>query len=298
MKRIAALVLVMLLSLTAAHATILPPAGVDEDFAAWTGIECTPAVILCENLSIYDARGDQGGKKVGSLKYTGQDIPVIESWDGYALIYYSDGNETGWVHNEYLLFDPAWYVCDEGMPVYAYPDGMAPRVGWLASGTKLPILAEYEGDAVNGWVCVSLRGAAGWIRKTPKDTVSQTWFRPQMLEDISAAVLTWQGEAISISDFDPEDTAALSALLTNVNDLGAPVAGCPFGATLEVYLRDGRTVTLEIATDSCCVYRVDGRDYQYARHLKQDPDSSVSNTVLLDIFGLEAWEDLLLPGNG
>jgi len=76
------------------------------------------------------------------------------------------------------------------------------------------------------------------------------------------------------------------------------MAGCPFGATLEVYLRDGRTVMLEIATDSCCVYRVDGRDYQYARHLKQDPDSSVSNTVLLEIFGLEAWEDLLLPGNG
>ncbi len=298
MKRIAALLLVLLLSVTAAHATILPPTGVDEDFAAWTGIECTPAVILCENLSIYDARGDQGGKKVGSQNYTGQDIPVIESWDGYALIYYSDSNETGWVHNEYLVFDPAWYICDEGMPVYAYPDGMAPRVGWLASGTKLPILAEYEGDSVNGWVCVSLRGASGWIRKTPKDTVSQTWFRPQMLEEISAAVLTWQGEAISISDFDPEDTAALSALLTNVNDLGAPMAGCPFDATLEVHLRNGSTVTLEIATDSCCVYRVDGRDYQYARHLKQDPDSSVDNTVLLELFGLEAWEDLLLPANG
>ena len=298
MKRIAALLLVLLLSLTAAHAAILPPSGVDEGFAAWTGIECTPAVILCENLSVYDARGDQGGKKVGSLSYTGQTIPVIESWDGYARIYYSDGNETGWVHNEYLLMDPAWYICDEGTPVYAYPDGMAPRVGYLASGTKLPIITEYEGDAVNGWACVSLRGAAGWIRKTPKDTIGNTWFRPSMMEHITAAVLTWRGESISISEFNPEDTMALAALLSNVNDLGAPMAGCPFDATLEVHLQSGRTVTLEIATDSCCVYRVDGRDYQYARHLKQDPDSSVDNTVLLNIFGLNAWEDLLLPANG
>lgn len=298
MKRILMMMMALLLCLGTAQASILPPSGVDEGFAAWTGIECTPAVILCENLSIYDARGDQGGKKVGSLNYTGQTIPVIESWDGYARIYYSDGNKTGWVHNEYLLMDPAWYVCDEGMPVYAYPDTMAPRVGYLATGTKLPIITEYDdGDSLNGWACVSLRGAAGWIRKTPKDTISDTWFRPSMLEHITAAVLTWQGESISISHFNPEDVAALAVLLTKVNDLGAPVAGCPFDATLTLHLQSGRTVTLEIATDSCCVYRVDGRDYQYARHLVTD-EGNPDNTVLLNIFGLEAWEELLLPANG
>lgn len=298
MKRCAALLLCLMLSLTTAQATILPSTGVDESFYAWTGIECTPAVILCEKLSVYDARGDQGSKKVDTLNYTGQDIPVIESWDGYARIYYSDGNKTGWVHNEYLLMDPAWYVCDEGMPVYAYPDSMAPRVGYLATGTKLPILTEYDdGESIAGWVCVSLRGAAGWIRKTPRDTVSQTWFRPEQLRDITAAILTYRGEAISISDFDPQDVAALSALLTNANDLGAPMAGCPFWATLDVYLRNGSTVTLQIATDSCCVYRVDGRDYQYARHLVNGGDHP-DNSVLLEIFGISRWEELLLPGNG
>lgn len=298
MKRILLLMMALLLCLGTAQASILPPTGVDEGFAAWTGIECTPAVILCESLTIHDERGDQGGQPVGTVSGGTNTVPVIESWDGWAKIYYADGSKTGWIRNEYLLFDPAWYVCDESAQVYAYPDGMAPCVALLDKGTKLPIITEYEGDAVNGWACVSLRGAAGWIRKTPKDTIGNTWFRPSMLEHISAAVLTWQGESISISDFDPEDTAALAALLSNVNDLGAPVAGCPFGATLEVYLQSGRTVTLEIATDSCCVYRVDGRDYQYARHLKTEPDSSVSNTVLLEIFGLNAWEELLLPGNG
>ena len=298
MKRLMTLLLCLLLPLTAAQASILPPSGVDEGFAAWTGIECTPAVILCENLTIYDARGDQGGKKVASLSYSGQTVPVIESWDGYALIYYADGAKTGWVHNEYLLFDPAWYVCDQGMPVYAYPDVMAPRVGYLATGTKLPIITEYDdGESIGGWACVSLRGAAGWIRKTPKDTISQTWFRPSMLEHITTATMTWQGEAISISHFNPEDVAALAVLLTNVNDLGAPVAGCPFGATLELSLESGQRITLQIATDSCCVYRVDGRDYQYARHLCSGDDHP-DNTVLLEIFGLERWEDLLLPANG
>ncbi len=64
MKRMLALLLCALLPLTAANATILPPEGVDEGFYSWTGIECTPAVILCESLSVLDARGDQGGKVV------------------------------------------------------------------------------------------------------------------------------------------------------------------------------------------------------------------------------------------
>jgi len=291
--------LAVLLCVSAASATILPATGVDEDFKAWTGIECTPAVILCESLSVLDARGDQGGKKVETLRYSGKDIPVIESWDGYAKIYYSDGNKTGWVRNDYLMMNPAWYVCDGSTQVYAYPDTMAPRVALLNKGTKLPILTEYEdGESIAGWVCVSLRGAAGWIRKTPKDTADQTWFRPEMLENIVGAMLTYEGEAIFASSPGNADMmAALSVLLTNVNDMGAPMAGCPFGATLELHLADGSKVTLQIATDSCCVYRVDGRDYQYARHLVSGDDHP-DNTVLLNVFSMDRWEDIFLPANG
>ena len=296
MKKWLICLLTLLLCASTAFATILPPAGVDADFRDWTGISCTPAVILCQTISVYDARGDQGGRKVETLRYSGQTVPVIESWDGWALIYYSDGNKTGWVHSEYLVFDPAWYVCDEGTPVYAYPDTMAPRVGYLTKGDKHAIITEYDAGR-EGWVCVSLRGAAGWIRKTSADTASETWFRPEQLAHITSAVLTWQGEAISISYFNPEDVEALAALLTNADDLGGTYAGCPFDATLELTLSGGQRVTLQIATDSCCVYRVDGRDYQYARHLDNGEDHP-DNTVLLNIFGLERWTDLLLPGNG
>ena len=67
MKKTLIFLLVLLLCAGTAGASILPAAGVDEDFKAWTGMDCTPAVVLCESLSILDARGDQGGRKVSTL---------------------------------------------------------------------------------------------------------------------------------------------------------------------------------------------------------------------------------------
>ena len=286
MKRFSALVLAMLLLINAASATILPATGVDEDFLAWTGISCTPAVVLCESLTVLDERGDQGGKPVEVKLYSGKTIPVIESWDGYAKIYYSDGNKTGWIRNEYLMMNPAWYVCDEAVAVYAYPDTMAPRVALLEKGTELPILTEYDdGESMNGWVCVSLRAAAGWIRKTPKDTAGQTWFSPEMLADITEAQLTFGGEAYLCSDGAQLDQ--LEELLTHVEDHGFAISGCPFTAVLSLTLADGRQIDLQLATDSCCVYRINKRDYSYARHLWSDDEGSPDNGVLLQVFGLQ-----------
>ncbi len=172
MKRMLTLLLALLLTIPAAQATILPATGVDEGFRDFTGIECTPAVILCERLAVLDERGDQGGNAVETIR-CGATVPVIESWDGWAQIYYADGTKTGWVNNQYLLFDPAWYVCDKDVQVYAYDDFMAPRVASLPAGTVLPILRNLD-----GWVQVSLEGGTGYIRKAPADTVDETWFRP------------------------------------------------------------------------------------------------------------------------
>ena len=286
LKRLTALLMTILLMINAASATILPATGVDDDFLAWTGISCTPAVVLCESLTVLDERGDQGGKPVEVKLYSGKTIPVIESWDGYAKIYYSDGNKTGWIRNEYLMMNPAWYVCDEAVAVYAYPDTMAPRVALLEKGTELPILTEYDdGESMNGWVCVSLRAAAGWIRKTPKDTAGQTWFSPEMLADITEAQLTFGGEAYLCSDDALLDE--LEELLTHVEDHGFAISGCPFTAVLSLTLADGRQIDLQLATDSCCVYRINKRDYSYARHLWSDDEGSPDNGVLLQVFGLQ-----------
>lgn len=285
MKKLVIILLLLLCCTATALADILPATGVDETFKAWTGLECQQAVVLCESLTILDNRGDQGGQKVGSLKY-GNTVPVIESWDGYAKIYYADGSKTGWVRNDYLLMDPAWYVCDESLQVYAYPDTMAPRVALLDKGTKLPIITEYNDDTINGWVCVSLRGAAGWIRKTPKDTVDQTSFRPEMLANITGAVLECGGEVSGSAD--PAVLEQLAVMLTNVEDKGGPMAGCPFMATLTLMLADGQKVELQLATDSCCIYRVDNRDYAYARNLFDPYEGAPDNSVLFGLFGMSA----------
>ena len=222
MKKLLLTLMMIVLCTTAASATILPATGVDEDYRAWTGIDATRAVVLCESLSVLDARGDQGGRKVMTLNYTGKDILVIDSWDGWAQIHYSDGAELGWVRSDYLLMDPAWYLCDEDVQVYAYPDTMAPRVALLDEGAKLPIITGYDAE-YESWVCVSLRGAAGWIRKTPRDTVDNTWFRPEMLADITAAVLQMGDEAVGTTE--QTVLTQLAVLLTNVEDEGGPMAG-------------------------------------------------------------------------
>ena len=285
MKKFVITLLLLLCCTASALADILPATGVDEDFKAWTGLECTPAVVLCESLSILDNRGDQGGKKVGTLLY-GNTPPVIESWDGYAKIYYADGSKTGWVRNEYLMMDPAWYVCDDSTQVYAYPDVMAPKIALLDKDTKLPILTEYQDDTITGWVCVSLRGAAGWIRKTPKDTQISTFFRPESLNSITKAQLCLENST-PITCTDASLLAELSPLLTNAEDKGGPVAGCPFTATLKLWLNDGTQTELLLATDSCCTYRVDNRDYSYARHLWSEEEGSPTNDVLFGFFNID-----------
>lgn len=284
MKKLVIILLLLLCCTATALADILPATGADEAFKAWTGLECQQAVVLCESLTILDNRGDQGGQKVGSLKY-GNTVPVIESWDGYAKIYYADGSKTGWVRNDYLLLDPAWYICNEDMQVYAYPDVMAPKIALLDQGTKLPLLTEYQDDTISGWVCVSLRGAAGWIRKTPRDTAGNTWFRPDQLQSITQAQLQLDGGSL-LQCTDPEGLRTLSALLTNAEDKGGPVSGCPFTATLTVWTADGSIIKLQLATDSCCIYRINDRDYAYARHLWSEEDGSPTNDVLFRIFDI------------
>ena len=284
MKKLLTCLLSLLFCITAAQASILPASGVDETFQAWTGIEATPAVILCESLTVLDARGDQGGKAVDTLQYSGQSIPVLESWDGYAKISYADGSKTGWVRNEYLKADPAWYVCDGPTAVYAYPEAMSPRVAFLETGETLPILAEYDdGITIGGWVCVSMRGAAGWIRKTPLDTASETFFRPEQLKELTCARLTVNGEDFVCTDADT--LSRLSALLTHAEDRGGEVSGCPFTATLTLTTPEGGELALRLATDSCCIYRIDGRDYAYARQLCT-PEGSPVNSALFGLFGI------------
>lgn len=83
--------------------------------------------------------------------------------------------------------------------------------------------------------------------------------------------------------------------------MGGMVAGCPFDAVLTVTLYNGVEIELALATDSCCVFRVDGQDYIYAVNQTEN-GSSVSNDVLFSLFGVndqgEWLDDKFYPGNG
>ena len=136
-----------------ASAEIIPPHGEGQ-----IGLE---AIVLCEELSIRKEPGD-AAEAVKTLEY-GTQIIVQPETGGWAQCFLSDDVDegpAGWVNEDYLAIDCAWYRTEEQTPVYAWDDEMAPKVELLEKDTTLPVLKEEE-----EWLIVSLRGAVGWIHK-------------------------------------------------------------------------------------------------------------------------------------
>ena len=122
------------------------------------------AVVLCETLTLRK-EPRASSEAVKTLRYGDQIIvqPQTGGWAACFLTDDVDGGRAGWVNEDYLAIDPAWYRTEEAEPVYAWNDTSAPKVALLDKNTTLPIL-KVEGN----WLIVSLRGAAGWIY-SPKD---------------------------------------------------------------------------------------------------------------------------------
>lgn len=269
MKKLLVLILIICLLSSSACATIMEPKGVSLEFKLFSGIEAKRAVVLCRSLSVRNDRYDNA-RKVKTLS-AGDTFLTWESWDGWCNCYYSDGAETAWVRNCYVVEDPAYYITDEQTAVYAYGDTTAPCVALLGRNEEMPIILETD-----EWCVVSLRGAAGWIRKTPKDTAHCFWFKPESLQKITRAELNWPDGYADVTE--PAVLTELSALLTDVRDMGGPVAGCPFGVYLTLTTEDNERIVMELATDSCAIYRVDGRDYRYGNSVH------ASNAQLFALF--------------
>ena len=162
MKRFTCLALLtalilMLGSIAIGYAEIIPPYGEGQ-----IGLH---AAVLCEELSLREE--PKSSAKVVKTLQNGDFILVTEQKDGWARCVLGDSEdaESGWVNAAYIIVDPAWYKTEEKTPVYAWNDTSAPRVALLDANTELfdrntflPVLKQ-EGD----WICVGLRGAAGWI---------------------------------------------------------------------------------------------------------------------------------------
>ena len=287
LKRFLAAVLSFLLIASAASADIIPPAGVDEAYQSFSGISALRAYVLCDSLTVRADRS-QSAKAVHTLRY-GDSFLTWESWDGWCNCYYSDGREVGWVRSDYVIVNPAMYATTGETAVYAYPDTMAPRVALLDPGEKLPILHEMQADS-HDWCVVSLRGASGWIKKQPEDTAADFWFTPDKLQSISAATLSiqYQGKTVDAALTDAAKLRELASLLSVAEDHGAAVAGCPFGLITLALLTPHGPVTLDIAADSCNIYRVDGaRDYEYSEPADEDAQDP-SKEDIFRLFGIES----------
>ena len=133
------------------QAEILPPYGEGQ-----IGLQ---AVVLCETLTLRQ-QPSSSAKAVKTLHY-GDQIIVQPETGGWAACFLSDSEgsgRSGWVNEDYLAIDPAWYRTEGTTPVYAWNDTDAPKVALLDKNTTLPILRN-DGN----WLIVSLRGATGWI---------------------------------------------------------------------------------------------------------------------------------------
>ncbi len=153
--------LFLALGCAAAGAEIIPPFEPGQQIGY-------PAVVLCERLTLREKPG-ASSKAVRTLFFGAQPIavdadqpggPKIENGFVYCVLGDSEDAPCGWVNADYIFINPAWYVTEKETPVYAWNDTAAPKVALLGEDERLPILKE-EGD----WYVVSLRGAAGWIRK-------------------------------------------------------------------------------------------------------------------------------------
>ena len=139
-------------------AEILPPHGPGQQIGA-------SAVVLCESLTV--RREPDASSEAAETLSGGDRVMVMDMEDGWAHIATSDAVDAeppGYVNEDYLAIDPAWYVTDDSTVVYAFDDVNAPRVALLDPGTRLPILKD-KGD----WVVVGVHGASGWIPKTDED---------------------------------------------------------------------------------------------------------------------------------
>ena len=134
-----------------ARAEILPPRGEGQ-----IGLQ---AVVLCETLSV--RREPSADSEAVQTLRCGDVIIVQPETGGWAACFLTDsvdGERAGWVNEDYLAIDPAWYRTEEKTPVYAWNETTAPKVALLDANTALPVL-KAEGE----WLVVGLRGAAGWI---------------------------------------------------------------------------------------------------------------------------------------
>lgn len=288
MKRLMALLLSLMLLCTAVSAL----AGDDPTYYAVVN-NPNPADRL--NLRLTPSKESAS---IGKY-FNGVIVRVLQECDdGWAQV--QVGNVLGYMMLDYLA-DPTVVAVAPAMPAslisYPYADAhwlldspgpQANRVVQLFNGTPAVILgiadeyAHIQVSGITGYVPLSAVGMepAGEYQSESGMPI------PDSLEgQLLCASLVIEDRTIELTDIDQLQT--LSILLTSTEYWGYKIAGCPMEATLTLTYMDDAMRVIELATDSCCVYRYNGHDYMYARAFRNE-NEGVTNDVLFSLFGLSA----------
>lgn len=266
------LLLALLLPLVCAGAEVIPAYGQGQ-----IGYQ---AVVLCQSLTVRESP-NASSKAVLTLK-AGALFATESFTDGWLDCFPTENEgRAGWVKADYVAVDPAWYQTGAATAVRAWDDDSAYQVALLDAGERYPIL-KAEGE----WLCIGLRGAAGWIHDPQGAAAARdAALYPANFGEIAQATLTApDGSAYALAD--PAALAQLGELLSHCHARYA--SGCPFDGKLTLTLANGRAMTLDMASDSCAVFRTAKGDYySYGDHLPHEPDSSSdASRIFWALFGL------------
>ena len=274
MKKYLSLFICLLLSISCAQAQIVPPEGEVASWKGYTGTAAKRAVVLCDTLTVRD---QPGANAIDTLR-RGDTFMTWEGFDGYVNAVYADGSKQGWVKQEYVVIDPAYYVTEKETPAYAWGDAdNALRVGLLSPGEKLPILYVTEDFYV-----VALRGASAWIKMEAPEMESYDFSVFDGL--LNATMLCKNRDGCESAYPLVGSREELAKVLMDSAPLGFASA-CPFGIyTLSVTCRDGLVRKLDIAADSCSTFILDGVYYEYNQSAPEQ-----DNRVLLDLFSISGY---------
>lgn len=228
--------------------------------------------------------------------FNGVMVEVLErtgdGWDHVRV-----GATEGYMMMEYLA-DPAKMivVVEPVLPVATVNNPFADAQGLLEkpdsadvtlmvtlyNGTEVTVLGLTEQRAH-----VQYCGVTGYIplqslSMEEKQGANSIMDLPQMPDrQIVRATLIRGEEVTSLTD--SQKLRMLQDILTHTEYWGYRMAGCPIGATLTLEFDQASVQVMELATDSCPVYRLDGHDYYYARHIGT-PGNHPDNSVLYSLF--------------
>ena len=190
------------------------------------------------------------------------------------------GQRLGWVCADDVLQWPSYLVLESDTNAFAAQGEDAPCVR-LPAGARLPLLDSLPA----GYTVLGEGGKRLWI--AAQDT-PQTPFSPALLPSITGAELRWLDSSGVWQRSTLTDEASLSTLRTLLSahqEVGALMAGCPFGRRLLTLTFEGGALsTLDLACDSCCIFRVEGREFRYAHGMYSANGKSPSSDLLFCLF--------------